>query len=177
MHTRSQSRRPLPSTPSSPAPPSPPASSVDLTSPLHTPSHRRISIVNLITPLRDATNRLAGPSDSPLFASKKQANAPLTPRNVELSANQDLTVVAAVTTVDPLRDFPHMRFQCAVHPWRKGRGSPKYSYCDQCYCYVCDILARECDKWLEHAAAVHKVRRWEEDRYLARLWNGKFDDL
>lgn len=35
---------------------------------------------------------------------------------------------------------------------------------DNCYCYVCDIPAKDCKKWNAHCMACHGERRWREER-------------
>ena len=72
--------------------------------------------------------------------------------------------------------LPHLRCHCTVHPHRPastntGNTRPPQQveddngkHCDQCYCYVCDILAKDCTKWSVHCDATDKATRWREKR-------------
>lgn len=57
-----------------------------------------------------------------------------------------------------LSDMPHQREACSGFKW------VPYPYdrvanmkcCNQCYCYVCDINAKDCPEWREHCNASYK---------------------
>lgn len=49
-----------------------------------------------------------------------------------------------------LSDFPHARHNCL----NVSFAGNEQKTCEQCYCYVCDISARQCTKWSEHCKAV-----------------------
>ena len=57
--------------------------------------------------------------------------------------------VVLVGTVNEQR-FPHMRQHCVDHEYGNR------SYCDLCYCFVCDILASECKSWEIHHRATDR---------------------
>ncbi|KAL5724394.1 hypothetical protein ACHQM5_007664 [Ranunculus cassubicifolius] len=66
------------------------------------------------------------------------------------------------------RDFPHSRHLCVKFPFDT---TPHQSYCEQCYCYVCDSAA-PCEFWLNtsggHCHAVEKGPGWDAMRKAAR---------
>ena len=46
------------------------------------------------------------------------------------------------------RDMPHPRSMCAKNPFTTATPEQKENdTCDQCYCYVCDKLIKECKSW------------------------------
>uniref|UniRef100_A0ACD5TM82 Uncharacterized protein n=1 Tax=Avena sativa TaxID=4498 RepID=A0ACD5TM82_AVESA len=67
------------------------------------------------------------------------------------------------------RDFPHARYACAKFPFAS---TAHESYCEQCYCYVCDIAA-PCKTWKGHTNYGHchasdKDKFWMTMRGVAR---------
>jgi len=52
--------------------------------------------------------------------------------------------------------LPHMRQHCLQHRHDPNRNADNRRYCDKCYCYVCDILASECQEWSSHCNATDK---------------------
>ena len=160
MRTRSQAKNLPPTRPPADRSPSPSACGTP-------PLRRRVSIVNLVTPLRDCTNgrRRGSPPPSPHPVKRPPAQpASETPA---LLPGEDMRVVATALTLHPLRDYPHMRFQCGVHEF----GSTEY--CTNCFCYVCDIRAAECPVWYDHAGAHEKHPLARSARECARLRRNK----
>ena len=56
-----------------------------------------------------------------------------------------------------LSDFPHARENCVERPWKLGT---EVNACPNCYCYVCDDVAKSCPKWAEHCKATHTNAQW-----------------
>ncbi|KAJ6804343.1 uncharacterized protein M6B38_182765 [Iris pallida] len=61
---------------------------------------------------------------------------------------EDISILAEKGPV-ACRDYPHSRHLCAKYPFKK---TPHESYCPQCYCYVCDVVA-PCSYWKRSVAA------------------------
>ena len=47
---------------------------------------------------------------------------------------------------DVMRNAPHARFDCLHHQFADGAEA----YCQQCFCWCCDVPAKECAVWSEH---------------------------
>lgn len=60
-----------------------------------------------------------------------------------------------------LSDFPHARENCLERPWKLGTEA---NACPNCYCYVCDDVAKSCPKWTEHCKATHTSAQWRHAR-------------
>jgi hypothetical protein len=70
------------------------------------------------------------------------------------SANND-DDIQLVGTANETR-LPHMRQHCTEYPFVSSGTNAKTSnetYCDLCYCYVCDKPAKECAKWTSPSAS------------------------
>ncbi|KAB2598839.1 hypothetical protein D8674_001759 [Pyrus ussuriensis x Pyrus communis] len=85
----------------------------------------------------------------------------------------DIAVVAEkgqvlIFTHDPFvacRDYPHSRHLCLKFPFGT---TPHESYCDLCYCYVCDSAA-PCGLWkLSHCHAAGHIGDWKSKRMLRK---------
>ncbi|KAK7350932.1 hypothetical protein VNO77_10000 [Canavalia gladiata] len=72
----------------------------------------------------------------------------------------DLAVVAEKGQV-ACRDYPHSRHLCLKFPFKT---TPHESYCEMCYCYVCDSAA-PCKDWTiaQHCNA-ESVGHWKNQR-------------
>ncbi|KAF5182862.1 28 kDa ribonucleoprotein [Thalictrum thalictroides] len=80
---------------------------------------------------------------------------------------EDITVVSEKGQV-ACRDFPHSRDHCVKFPFN---ATPHGSYCQKCYCYVCDSAA-PCEFWTQtsggHCHATGNDRGWNAMRRAAR---------
>ncbi|CAB9517834.1 expressed unknown protein [Seminavis robusta] len=70
-------------------------------------------------------------------------------------------------------DFPHHRDLCVIYKFSEGNHA---SFCEKCYCVVCEIPASECKSWNLHCDrrnSHYKEREAEQQRHedgaLARL--------
>ncbi|PNX97351.1 hypothetical protein L195_g020579 [Trifolium pratense] len=64
-----------------------------------------------------------------------------------------------------LRDYPHSRHLCIKFPFKT---TARESYCDKCYCYVCDSAA-PCKYWTtgNHCSA-ESAGYWKDQRKVRR---------
>ncbi|XP_004502770.1 RPM1 interacting protein 13-like [Cicer arietinum] len=62
-----------------------------------------------------------------------------------------------------LRDYPHSRHLCLKFPFKT---TSRESYCDKCYCYVCDSAA-PCKYWtLSRHCNAENIGSWNNQRKL-----------
>ncbi|KAM1676803.1 hypothetical protein FF1_042163 [Malus domestica] len=74
----------------------------------------------------------------------------------------DIAVVAEKGQV-ACRDYPHSRHLCLKFPFET---TPHESYCELCYCYVCDSSA-PCGLWkLSHCHAAAHISDWKCKRMM-----------
>jgi SNF2 family DNA or RNA helicase len=54
-----------------------------------------------------------------------------------------------------VQNFPHNRMDCTTHKFNKAseRAEANKTFCDMCYCYVCDGPAKDCKNWSKHYPA------------------------
>lgn len=74
---------------------------------------------------------------------------------------EDLTVVGTQRGVLALADYAHMRADCVVKEFVKGKW---HEWCEKCFCYICDIPVGECKEWSKHCKAIHSVKKWRDMR-------------
>jgi hypothetical protein len=82
--------------------------------------------------------------------------------------DEEIKFVGA-TGKNPLSDFAHPRYDCIIKPFSRE----PTNFCPNCYCYVCDVKASECEQWKlsddenkhdSHCYADRKVVRWKRRR-------------
>jgi len=83
----------------------------------------------------------------------------------------------SITYFKPATSLPHAREHCAVHKFVQSNVttatvSCNESYCEQCYCYVCDAPVKECESWKTgtnpHCNGYAKNTFWEKLRKMAK---------
>ena len=92
----------------------------------------------------------------------------------EDSDDDDELEIVGTKGVDALVDFPHSRENCLTHRFSKtvaagggtgvGGAESNRAHCANCYCYVCDVPAKDCTIWPTHCQATHGERKWREER-------------
>ncbi|XP_072457079.1 uncharacterized protein [Notamacropus eugenii] len=104
---------------------------------------------------------------------------------IESSENSDLEQKKSEEIVDEESELvvtfckqgmvmPHARHDCMTHPFERTESETcipvkqNSDMCGQCYCYVCDKLASECQYWMTsascHCNAHNKSRFWKDQR-------------
>ncbi len=83
------------------------------------------------------------------------------------NANEEDTEIEIVgeTGKNALSDFAHPRFDCVTKPFSKD---PE-AFCCNCFCYVCDVRACDCEQWDNrgedsHCFADSKINKWYRKR-------------
>jgi hypothetical protein len=78
---------------------------------------------------------------------------------ITLGDGDDECVVVGRST-SAIETLPHARADCVIHPFAAGART----FCDSCYCYVCDVPATDCGSWTVHCQATHADPFWREER-------------
>ncbi|XP_021805466.1 uncharacterized protein LOC110749625 [Prunus avium] len=100
----------------------------------------------------------------PIQLSKLSVSDNFAGDNVDAPESPDVAVVAEKGQV-ACRDYPHSRHLCLKFPFET---TPHESYCELCYCYVCDSAA-PCGLWnLAHCHASEHIGDWKSRRYLRK---------
>ncbi len=76
--------------------------------------------------------------------------------------------IIGVTGKNSLSDFAHARYDCLVKPFSKN----PFDFCCNCYCYVCDLKASDCQQWKlhgedepnSHCYAERRIAKWKNLR-------------
>ena len=118
--------------------------------------------------------KIVDPFNGPITNRSKQRTRILSPPRALTSTKETATIgggggeaielVGVTRGVQALVDYPHFRFQCALEAFKRARAAKKEKFCPRCYCYVCDVLASECQEWVSHSKAVDTVPRWRAKR-------------
>jgi len=90
-----------------------------------------------------------------------------------VSGNYDDADVQMVGVVNEVK-LPHMRQHCTKHKFVPNSTISNSKFCNLCYCFVCDVPAKECKHWYEdesssesspwHCNANDKDRQWVQRR-------------
>jgi hypothetical protein len=72
--------------------------------------------------------------------------------------DDELEVVGSVGILHT--DLPHARFMCLKQPLNEG----PTKFCEQCYCFVCDVQAGGCTEWVAHCEATISSPYWLAER-------------
>ncbi|XP_062374599.1 uncharacterized protein zgc:112980 isoform X3 [Sardina pilchardus] len=77
----------------------------------------------------------------------------------------------AITYAQKGAVLPHARSDCPSHPFRETSDDElgNLSFCEQCFCYVCDTLASECQVWSTHCNAHSHCNVWRTQREMRAL--------
>lgn len=116
------------------------------------------------TDVKDGTQkrlRLSSASEAP---TTRQANGNLVDGFTEGTATDQLEVVESRSGVQPLKDYPHFRFQCVLKAFKRQRANRKQLFCEKCFCYVCDVPAESCGQWPDHCKATDTGSQWRASR-------------
>jgi len=79
-----------------------------------------------------------------------------------LEASEDVAFIGS-SGPNPLSDFPHCRENCAEYPLNTA-GILSTQFCPNCYCFVCDDKASDCQFWSKHCVACYSSYYWKRER-------------
>ncbi|XP_030916956.1 uncharacterized protein LOC102037499 [Geospiza fortis] len=104
-----------------------------------------------------------------------QEKSPLEEKKSEELVDEEGDLV--VTYCKQASVMPHARHDCTTQPFERSESDTCFplgknaDICDQCYCYICDKLAAECQLWtvpsLCHCNAHNKSNFWKAQRNFA----------
>ncbi|XP_059717655.1 uncharacterized protein LOC132335284 [Haemorhous mexicanus] len=105
-----------------------------------------------------------------------QEKSPLEEKKSEELVDEEGDLV--VTYCKQANVMPHARHDCTTQPFERRESDTCFplgknaDICDQCYCYICDKLAAECQLWtvpsLCHCNAHNKSNFWKAQRNFAQ---------
>ena len=86
-----------------------------------------------------------------------------------MASSDDEVEITAAKGDDTLRNAPHSRFDCVVHPVDKDNMTEATCkvHCPHCFCYVCDEPASKCKQWAAHCVAT-AAPEWMQKRKAKR---------
>jgi len=105
--------------------------------------------------------------DSQQYSNNTDVNDGTTNTSVKTNHQQDTEIeIIAETGKNPLSDFAHPRFHCVTKPF----AFDPTAFCSNCFCYVCDVRASECQHWNDnqdedsHCFADSQITKWKRRR-------------
>jgi hypothetical protein len=101
-------------------------------------------------------------------SSSSSSSTTTTKTRTNEDADSDVEMVGPPPEVT---NFPHARFNCLVYPFKNLNKIGKKTICNNCYCFVCDILASKCTSWDEHCCA-ENTKYWQDKRHKI-IWQTK----
>jgi superfamily II DNA or RNA helicase len=91
---------------------------------------------------------------------------PIVATTTKTDHNDDAELeIVGTTGPNALEDYPHARQDCVLYPLRNNFA---INFCNNCYCYVCDVKASACLAWNAHCFAKKGDFIWERRRKEAR---------
>jgi len=137
--------------------------------------HTEAIVSNLKThaTINKTTKDKAGEEDVVIVSSTDQAIRPIsthvTMKTKEGNGGENECLLVGSMGINALTDFPHSRENCVLVPMAKAwNGKANRYFCQHCYCYVCDIPAKDCPRWQAHCNARHKNKKWQNHRKRVR---------
>mmetsp|Transcript_57068 Transcript_57068/g.139047 ORF Transcript_57068/g.139047 Transcript_57068/m.139047 type:complete len:831 (-) Transcript_57068:269-2761(-) len=113
------------------------------------------------------------------FASSSRSTSAAASNTKDVDGDRDVEIIGR-TGLNALEDFPHSREHCVVHPMNSSYGggggggsaagaagasaAVALKHCPNCYYYVCDIHASDCQSWSHHCHARHSNPMWRNER-------------
>ncbi|XP_077643032.1 uncharacterized protein LOC110483338 [Lonchura striata] len=138
------------------------------------PSEKEEESIILISDDDDDDEGESTQGSSVLFV-EPQEKSPLEEKKSEELVDEEGDLV--VTYCKQANVMPHARHDCSTHPFERSESDTCFplgknaDICDQCYCYICDKLAAECQLWtapsLCHCNAHNKSNFWKAQRNFA----------
>jgi hypothetical protein len=77
--------------------------------------------------------------------------------------SDDEVEITGAAGFDAMRDAPHARCHCLVHPFKCGSAG-NATTCAKCLCFVCEEEPAKCTAWAEHCGASDVDPKWINER-------------
>ena len=90
-------------------------------------------------------------------------------REAVISVDDECDIECIGGNMNALSDMPHQREACSCFKFIPYDRSANIKFCNQCYCYICDIIAKDCVEWSEHCNASHRIPAFKELQKARRL--------